>query len=250
MIRHIQVRFHPGKEDRMVSVWLPEGYEESEERYPVMYMFDGQLAFADASCAGCWEMDAFLSRFEKPMMIVALHASEESDRRMAEYCPYHLPPRLWEGLRGRGKETMEWICFYLKPMIDSRYRTYPDRRCSALMGASMGGVMSLYGVTAFNDVFSKAACISPALSTGYAQIISQLRGEYLDPDTRIFLSFGEKEARDMRMLAHMVHQNLSVANLLMKHGARVHPYMQDEGRHCEQDWKRQADTFMRFLWME
>ena len=252
MIERFPVYFAPSSDERLVSVYLPQGYDERREAYPVMYMFDGQNAFEDdsASYGRSWRLHEFLDGWCKGMIIVGLQSSQEGDRRLAEYCPYHLAPRSWEGLRGRGRATMEFIAGTLKPMIDERYRTMPQRACTGVIGGSLGALMSLYAVTAFGDVFSKAACVSPSVNMCYGQLYAQLRDTPIDPDTRVYLSWGENEARDKRTLAHMTQQNLVLCNLLMARQARVLPFLQEEGRHCEEDWSRQAGEFMRFLWLE
>ena len=252
MIERFPVYFSPSSDERMVSVYLPKGYEESGEAYPVMYMFDGQNAFEDdaASYGKSWGLHEFLDEWQKPMIIVGLQSSQEGDRRLAEYCPFHLAPRRWEGLRGRGRVTMDYIAGTLKPMIDARYRTMTRRECTGVMGNSMGALMSLYAAAAYNDVFSKAACISPALGMCYPQILNTCREAQMNPDTRIYLSWGENEARDKKTLTHMTVQSLEIANCLMAKNLRVYPFLQEEGRHCEEDWKKQTAEFMRFLWLE
>ena len=252
MINRFTVHFSPSMDERMVSVYLPPAYGDSDQAYPVMYMFDGQNAFEEREAAygKAWHLDEFLNDWEKEIILVGLQSSAESDRRTAEYCPYHLAPRAWEGLRGRGRATMDYIAGVLKPMIDARYRTIPNRLCTGIMGASMGGLMSLYAVTTYNDVFSKAACVSPALSMCYPQLLRQIRSDRLDADTRIYLSVGESEARDQRTLALQTERMLTIANMAMSRGVRVYPYLQPEGRHCEEDWTRQTAEFLHFLWLE
>lgn len=252
MIERFPVYFSPGSDERMVSVYLPEGYYESREAYPVMYMFDGQNAFEDnaATYGKSWGLHEFLDGWQKPMIIVGLQSSAEGDRRLAEYCPFHLAPRRWEGLRGRGRVTLDYIVSTLKPMIDARYRTLCHRTCTGIMGDSMGALMSLYAAAAYNDVFSKAACVSPPLGMCFPQMLHTCQEACIDPDTRVYISWGENEARDKKSLAHITMQSLDVANSLMASGARVYAYLQEEGRHCEEDWKKQTAEFMRFLWLE
>jgi len=252
MIERFKIHFAPGSDEHMVSVYLPRGYHESDEAYPVMYMFDGQNAFEEERAAyrESWNLHEFMDQWEKNLLIVGIESSQESDRRLAEYCPYHLSPKVWEGLRGRGRATAEWLIGTLKPEIDRRYRTMGDRLCTGVMGASLGGLMSFYMVTAFNDVFSKAACLSVPSGLCFPQLRAQARESAMDSDTRIYLSVGEKEARDQRMLAGMVGRSLQLSNVLMGRGMRVYPYLQEGGRHCEEDWRTQTSEFMRFLWLE
>lgn len=252
MIERFPVYFSPSSDERLVSVYLPKGYDAQDGAYPVMYMFDGQNAFEDdrATYGRSWGLHAFLDGWCKGMIVVGLQSSQEGDRRLAEYCPYHLAPRSWEGLRGRGRETMAFIVGTLKPMIDARYRTMTDRACTGVMGGSMGALMSLYAVTACNGVFSKAACVSPAVNMCYPELMAGLREAVISPDTRVYLSWGEREARDQKALAQLTRQNLSVINSLTAKQARVYAHLQEDGRHCEEDWSRQTAEFMRFLWLE
>lgn len=252
MIERFRIHFAPGSDERVVSVYLPRGYGASDEAYPVMYMFDGQNAFEEDKAAyrNSWNLHEFADNWEKDIIIVGMESSMENDRRLAEYCPYQLTPKIWEGLRGRGRATAEWMIGTLKREIDSRYRTMGDRLCTGVMGASLGGLMSLYMATAFNDVFSKAACLSVPMGMCFPQLRAQIREGMMDPDTRVYLSMGEEEARDKKMLSGMVSRSLQLSNHLMNRGARVYPFLQEGGRHCEEDWRAQTAEFMRFLWLE
>ena len=252
MIERFTVYFEPGMDARVVSVFLPQGYNGGDERYPVMYMFDGQNAFESQSddYDGTWNLHRFLLRWEKGMIVVAVQSSGESDRRMAEYSPYPLEPQRWCRLCARGEQTLTWLADTLKPQIDARYRTLPRRECTGVMGGSTGALMSLYAVIERNDVFSKAACVSPAIDECAGELIRQIDSSALSPDTRIYLSLGSEEARDTRSLARQTAQMLGVSNALVRAGVRTYPFVQEQGRHCEADWCMQAPEFMRFLWME
>ena len=79
MIERFPVYFSPSSDERMVSVYLPEGYAESDEAYPVMYMFDGQNAFEDsaASYGKSWRLHTFMDGWHKRMIVVGLQSSPE-----------------------------------------------------------------------------------------------------------------------------------------------------------------------------
>lgn len=252
MIERFAVHFEPGMDERVVSVYLPRGYDESDERYPVMYMFDGQNAFESHSddYDGTWKLHRFLMRWEKGMIVVAVQSSTEADRRMAEYSPYPLEPKRWGSLCARGGQTLGWIADVLKPQIDARYRTLPERACTGVMGGSMGALMSLCAVITRNDVFSKAACVSPAIGECGEAMVKEIAQRALDADTRVYLSLGSDEAKDKPSLSRDVARMLALSNALVRAGVRTYPFVQEGGRHCEADWSRQAPEFMRFLWME
>ena len=252
MIERFEVCFAPGMDERVISVYLPVGYGESDEYYPVMYMLDGQNAFEEelAVYGKSFNLHAFMSGWEKKLIIVGIQSSGENDRRLAEYCPYPLGRGRWKGLHARGDETVRWIAEELKPMIDARYRALSDRACTGIIGAATGGLLALYAVSAFNGVFSKAACISPAICSCHAALVGQIREGAIDADTRVYLSMGEHEAKDKQSLARMMFRLLEVGRALMRRGARAETVLQESGRHCEADWRLQTERFMRFLWLE
>ena len=66
-------------------------------------------------------------------------------------------------IEGKGKIYMDWLVDILKPEIDKKYRTMPERENTIIAGSSMGGLMALYGATEYNHVFQRAACLSPSL---------------------------------------------------------------------------------------
>jgi predicted alpha/beta superfamily hydrolase len=71
-----------------------------------------------------------------------------------------------------GKKYMDFIIHKLKPFIDQNYRTYPDRKNSAVGGSSMGGLMSFMLVWEYPNIFSKAICMSPAFKIDSIDYIS------------------------------------------------------------------------------
>ena len=158
--------FTPAGKNRPLHIWLPEGYESSGERYPVMYFFDGHNLFsdADATFGKSWGLADFLQRWEKPIIIVGIECGHEGDERLYEYCPYHFTGKFWGDIQGTGAATMDFMAYELKPMIDREYRTYPFREATAIGGSSMGGLMSLYAAVKYNGVYSKAACVSSSIS--------------------------------------------------------------------------------------
>ena len=89
--------------------------------------------------------------------IVAPECNHQGNARLAEYSPYDF---VWQeyDIKGRGKAYLDWMVQELKPLIDAKYPTLPDRENTAIGGSSMGGLMSLYGVTAHNETFCRRRC--------------------------------------------------------------------------------------------
>ena len=248
--------YSPKGKNRPLHIWLPEDYGLTDRSYPTMYFFDGHNLFSDgdATYGKSWGLQAFLERWPKDMIIVGMECGHEGSERLSEYLPY---PAV--GYFGQfepwGEQTMEWIVREVKPMIDREYRTIPFRECTAIGGSSMGGIMSLYGVVHYNRWFSKAACVSTAMGFCMEPLFADLRESPISPDTRVYLSWGTREAgRGNASRADRssptYHNNKAVADYLKSLKAAVKLDCQVDGGHCEADWEKLVPTFMNFLWME
>ena len=239
------IYYTPAGEDRLLHIYLPDRYDETDERYPVMYFWDGHNLFhdADATYGKSWGLKAFLDGWRKDMIIVGIECSHEGNRRLDEYCPYD-GQLMGIQVHGEGRRTMEWITGTLKPCVDSRLRTYSHREATAIGGSSMGGLMSLYAVTMYNDVFSKAACVSPTISIVREQLFAEIAAHPTDPDTRVYLSVGGNENWHGIPLRDLY----AADDLLRQKSADTFLYFQEDGGHCEADWEKQVPLFMEYLW--
>lgn len=160
-----------GKEikDRDIVVWLPPGYfENTYEYYPVLYMHDGQNIFdPKTSTFGIdWQMDEtadtlIKKHLIKPIIIVGIYNTPD---RSSEYAANDI-----------GYAYMNFIIHDLKPFIDSVYRTLTDRNNTATGGSSLAGLISFMLVWEHPDVFSMAACLSPAFKVGRYDFITPVK---------------------------------------------------------------------------
>lgn len=246
MVETFTTHITPYGLDRNVFLYLPDDWQTSGRRYPVVYMFDGHNLFFDstATYGTCWGLKEYLDAHPEAI-VVAPECNHEGNRRLEEYCPYESD--WFDGIHGTGKQYMDWLVQELKPWVDAHYPTLPDRAHTAIGGSSMGGLMSLYAAAMYNAVFSKAACLSPSVRLCMEPLTADLRGAKLRKDTRVYLSWGELEANSQHQLAEYTHNALTVAHILTEAGAAVYPYFQMNGRHCEADWRRQLDGCFRFL---
>lgn len=257
MVEKREIWFTPAGATRGLHIYLPDGYQESEERYPVMYFFDGHNLFfdEDATYGKSWGLKAFLDGWSKPLIVVGLECSHEGDQRLTEYCPYHFTKGFLGEIDGTGDATLRFMIGELKPMIDREYRTMPFRECTAIGGSSMGGLMSLYGVIRYNRWFSKAACLSSTIGPCMEEFRADIAACDISPDTRVYLSWGSEEGGGSKRYPRkdnddiMNRRNSELAGLLEKKGATTRLYGQPGGRHCEADWEKQVSRFMNFLWL-
>ncbi len=149
-----------GNEPRGVYLYLPVDYDWSpERRYPVLYMFDGHNVFfdSDATYGKSWGLGEYLDAFQVPLIVAAVECNHHPDNgRLSEYSPYTFYEPDFGHVTGHGRVTMDWFVHTFKPSIDRQYRTLPDRPHTFIAGSSMGGLMSLFALLEYNQVFSRA----------------------------------------------------------------------------------------------
>ena len=133
---------------------------------------------------------------------------------------------------------------------------YSSRPGYDVVSQSMGGIMSLYAGVHYNRWFSKAACVSSAIGFCMRPLMKDVRTGPISPDTRIYLSWGTREAWGIKnpeeddRHSKTYNWNKKVADHIHSTGASVKMHCQIGGGHCEADWEQLVPTFMNFLWME
>lgn len=222
---------------RTAYLYLPEAYDEDPDaRFPVLYLFDGQNVFfdEDASFGRSWRLYDFLTQAAPPLIVAAVSSNPVGDNRLIEYSPFsHTTPSLG-AIRARGRTMMRWLIEAFKPQIDEMARTLPERENTFIGGSSMGGLMSLYAVLDFNDVFSRAICLSPSLWVDPLKVRRMIKAADVANDTCIFIDYGRQE-----MGNHERNESalLSACQLLLSKKVdltfRVAPY----GTHSEASWE-------------
>lgn len=251
--------YTPKGTNRPLHIYLPDNYFESQARYPVMYFFDGHNLYfdEDATYGKSWGLKEFLDSWGKDMIVVGIECGHDGQERLSEYLPYPADKKShFASFEPKGDETMQWILSEVKPLIDLEYRTIPFRECTGIAGSSMGGLMALYAVVHYNRWFSKGGCVSSAIGFCMRPLMSDLRKIKISPDTRIYLSWGTREAHGIKdpdqddRNSKTYAWNKKVADHLIPSGASVKMHCQIGGGHCEADWEQLVPTFMNFLWTE
>lgn len=195
---------------RKIRLYLPPGYATSGKRYPVLYMHDAQNLFDNATAyAGEWKVDETMDALSKSgkLELIVVGIDNGQDKRMTEL-------NAWSSDRfgpGEGEKYMDFIVKTLKPIIDKDYRTLPDRTNTAIMGSSMGGLISHYAINQYPQVFSKAGVFSPAYWTA-GPVFDFVKEKQAPKDARVFMLMGGEEG------GSMVGDALRMADLMAKTG--------------------------------
>lgn len=236
-----------GDTPRRAYIYLPESYnKEPERRYPVMYMFDGHNVFfdKDATFGKSWGMSKYMEESGKQLIIVGVECNHEGNRRLVEYSPMTYENSELGKIRGKGSTMLRWMVKELKPYIDENYRTCPDRCNTVIAGSSMGGLMALYGVTAYNHVFQRAACLSPSLWVAPGKVLEMVARAHIRRDTTIYMDYGENEMFNHAASAESI---ISTAHLLLTKRVNLALRVVPGGTHCEASWEKQIPIFMDCL---
>ncbi len=237
-----------GDEPRRAYIYLPESYEyEPDRRYPVLYMFDGHNVFfdEDATYGKSWGMGSYMDFTETQVIIAAVECNHHPDNgRLSEYSPFAFEDPVFGHVTGKGRSTMRWMTRAFKPYIDEHYRTLPGRRFTFIAGSSMGGLMSLYALIAYNRVFSRAAALSPSLWTAPAAIHDLIQNTSLRSNTVLYMDYGSREFRNH---PDMAKQYQAVCSQLMKKQVFLTSRIVPRGDHSEASWEKQIPFFMETL---
>lgn len=179
--------------NRDILVWMPQGYDslkDKNKKYPVLYMHDGQnIMDPKTSFAGIdWRVDETVTRLIRKKKI----------KEIIVVGIYNTPDRLDEySWSEKGQNYLKFIIKELKPFIDSNYKTLADKKNTAIIGSSMGGLISFLAAWKYPDVFSMAGCLSSSFYYNNDRSIKQVSSYKGDKKiVKFYIDHGEDGAVD------------------------------------------------------
>ena len=263
-------------DSRNIDVWLPDGYSKNQQ-YAVLYMHDGQMLY-DAETTWnkqAWEVDAIAGKViqeekTKPFIVVGIW--NNGQKRHPEY----FPQKPYESLNptqkdtitaqlqkaGRTKEVfqpisdlyLKFLVTELKPYIDEHFSTLKNRENTVIAGSSMGGLISMYAICEYPEVFGGAACISThwpgTFSTQNNPIpdafINYMKDHLPNPKTHtIYFDFGNKTLDalypDLQKKVDALMQKKSFTN------ANWSTQFFEGKDHSEKSWAERLHIPLQFL---
>ncbi|MEZ8601434.1 alpha/beta hydrolase [Vibrio splendidus] len=256
---------------RTLRIYLPAGYHQEEHAYPVLYMHDGQNVFENstATYGMCWDARTTLDEMQRlgklsGVIVVAIDSSHELDgmERYNEYSPWRANQELKElgvgeellKFGGEGDDYMAFICQTLKPYIDQTYRTKPSREFTYLAGSSMGGLISLYGGSLYQDIFGALGVFSPAFwfnKPSYFEYMKEFNFKY---PTKIYMDMGTDEAREGTIVdfADVYLSGSREINKLLaqKHNVTLFYQEGEDHKHNETAWSLRFPDFIDFIFRQ
>lgn len=209
---------------RNVDVWLPEGYDPAK-KYAVLYMHDGQMLFDSTITWNkqCWKVDETMTTLIRKKKIPPTLVVGVWNGGITRH-PDYFPQKPFDGLSQSEKDKitqelqekgrtqaifqpqsdnyLRFLVEELKPYIDQRYSTYSDADHTAIAGSSMGGLISLYAICEYPNVFGRAAGLSTHWPGTFSvegnpfppAHLAYLRKNLPDPKTHhLYLDGGDQE---------------------------------------------------------
>jgi predicted alpha/beta superfamily hydrolase len=230
------------RNERDLLVYLPPSYEQSDRRYPVIYMHDGQNLFDSAtSFAGEWEVDQTMEHVSgRGLEAIVVGIPNTGEQRLTEYSPF-----VDERMGGGGGDAyLDFIVQTVKPIIDQDFRTRPEREGTAVSGSSMGGLISLYAFFRHPAVFGFVGAMSPALWFGGRSIFPFVTERPFSPG-RIYLDVGTNEGREALHDVRRMKEVLARKGYVV--GRDLLYVVEMGGRHEERAWARRLGRALHFM---
>jgi metallo-beta-lactamase class B len=231
---------------RRIWVYLPKGYALSNKSYPVLYMQDGQNLFNEQTASfGEWGVDECLDSLQKATgkECIVVGIDHGGINRLNEYAPYDFESNKVK-IKAEGKQYVDFLANTLKPYIDAKYRTKKTFEYTYVAGSSMGGLISLYAVMQYPQVFGTAGVFSPSFWTTKTLFVDAAVFKNPNPINLYFYSGGkegEQTIGDMNKMADVFANKLNM---------RIFRSVTQIGQHSEKYWHLEFPRFYEWLFKE
>ncbi|MBX3255448.1 MAG: alpha/beta hydrolase [Chitinophagaceae bacterium] len=239
---------------RGIWIYLPEDYNNSGKKYPVLYMHDGQDLFDEATSEGRigpveWGVDETIERSGKDCIVVAINHAADKNRRIREYFVH--PNTQYDTVYG--KDYLRFIVETLKPYIDKHYRTLPGKATTFMAGSSMGGLLTLYAGLLYPDTFGALGVFSPSVwldeGNSYKEIAAIKPGKVYKTQRYYFYGGGNENRMkpDGSFVEMSADVNLVIDALQKKIRPEIKRAVNPEGRHGQWYWGLAFPGFYEWL---
>lgn len=213
---------------KTIQLYLPPGYGTSKQKYPVIYMPDGQNLFDTATAFSQeWKIDETLDSLKTKVIVVGIVG--DNDQRFYDLSPY---PNAKHG-DGNGDNYIRFITQTLKPYIDTHYTTKTNPRNTLIIGSSLGGLLAYHAVLQYPDVFGKAGVFSPSFS--YSETPYTLTEKAKDIKAKIYFLAGDAESdtmvEDIKKMERLLDRSRCYCLMLTK------TKIVKNGQHYEKLWR-------------
>ena len=254
---------------RDVNIWIPEAYDKSQ-KYAVLYMHDGQMLFDPAKTWNDqeWKVDETLSTLiaeGKVRKCIVVGIANDSEMRWSDYNPQKAMDYMSDSIakimtsdklmgKSNADNYLKFLVTELKPYIDKKFSTHTNMENTFVMGASMGGLISMYAICEYPDVFGGAGCMSTHWvgdPNNFSEEVPESYNKYLqdhlpDPDNhKIYFDYGTETLDSL----YKPYQQ-KVDETMEAKGYDRSNWMTEEfsgDAHVEEAWANRLDNPLVFL---
>lgn len=218
-----------------VRVFVPEG----EGPFPVVYMHDGHNLFdpSTSSFGKIWQVEDAMVYDIAPMIVVGIDAPTDN-RRLDELSPFAN-----KYSKGLGLKYLQ-VVLDIKTMIDATYPTKPEREFTAMMGSSMGGVISTTAMVHHGDLFGLFAFVSSAYWIDERLFTMVEQAQF--PPCKIYMDLGTHEV-GLKDPDDYMKANRQMRDLLVDKGLVVNYHEFHQAIHDEHEWAVRLPLILRYL---
>lgn len=231
-------------DSRAIWTYTPPSYTESTaQRYPVVYMHDGQNLFLDSYAFGgvSWAVAAAMDQGARDGTIreaIVIGIDNDVDR-LSEYTP--VPDPSYGG--GNAANYLRFVIEELKPQMDLQLRTMPTADNTAIIGSSLGGLVSIWAGLTRPDVFKKVGALSPSTWWNGTWIISQTNAATGPLPARVYIDSGNAGNSNDGVVDTTALANAWRA----KSAVTVMSLVQNGATHSETYWRQRIPGALAFL---
>jgi predicted alpha/beta superfamily hydrolase len=247
-----KIYIEPLEREAFLYVVLPSSYGKGNKRYPVLYFHDGQnLIFKEDSSMGeTWDVIGALNHPNFPeVIIVSLSCAKVGNKRLQEYNIFQstFPSHPSWHVPGTGRIYLEYLMNAFKAMIDSEFKTLPDKKHTYMLGSSMGGVISLEAAYLYSDKIGHVAGLSNAFYASMPELENLIKSRPLSLH-HLYLDTGDQELGLEKQLIY-IESNQKIASLIQKENPslKFKFLLIKEGQHNEVAWRSRLPDILKFL---
>lgn len=245
------------KRMRRITIYLPDDYKTSNKHYPVLYINDGQNAFFDEESfmKVSWGFYDYVKSKNLDIIMVAIPCNFKLHKREDEYGPWPINKDILlmeygdDSLEigGEGDKYLQFIIKQLKPYIDKYFPT--DKEDCAMVGSSMGGIITSYAGIKYSHIFKKTA----SLSSAYWFYIDEFCHLIDESDFSLvecfYLDLGGNEGNGNDEISQLYFEsNEIIYNKLIEKSDKIKGYFFEDACHNEQQWRQRVPIFMELFY--
>ena len=234
---HHEIYFQELDNLRSLAVYLPPGYRDSQQSYPVLYAMDGQNLFdnATATFGEEWRLDetadALITSGEiPPIIIVGIYSTDKRSEELLMNPNY-----------------ANFVAYSIKPFIENRYRVKSGRENAGILGSSFGGVFGFYMAWKYSNLFEKFAVPSTAFWWGDFAIEKMIsRFSPVGRPLKLWMDMGTQEGGRFKNAVEEMKRSYSI--IKDDFPGVLQMSVIEGGTHNERAWAARAGEILKFLY--